>query len=297
MLTNTRYISRLYLMWLFFSIIAPSDLCATNIPLIYHGTFFTHQGTTLSAEDTNLVTQMVDLTQIPHPIILFTQDSESCGSIHVMNIITPEGNKRPTPCIELNSGKWNLLPAEQKLFILLHEAAHYTLGHCYKKKPTSYAEHIINKYGKIAFLYFETISCGLALGTLHISFDIVHKKNLKAGCVFFPLGALSTACYIYCRNYMIESQKQEYDADITASKWLQNASSGITYFKTSTTQSCKPEKHAWFRQTLKCIENCLEVILADYLKLSTHPSDHARVAYLAAWQKYHSRVARPLSNL
>lgn len=283
--------SRLYPMWVLIILIGSNNLRGTNIPLIYHGTFFTHQDTTLSAEDAKLVNQMVDLTQIPHPIILFTQDSESCGSIHVMNIITTDGNKCPTPCIELNSDKWDLLPPEQKLFILLHEAAHYTLGHCYKKNPTSYAEHIINKYGKVAFLYFETIACGLALGTLNISFDIVHKKNFKAACVFFPLGGLSTACYVYCRNYMIQSQKQEYDADITASNWLKDASSGIAYFKTSPTTSCKLHKYAWIRQKLKSIENCLEVILADYLKLSTHPSDHARIAYLTAVQKERASLA------
>ncbi len=286
--------SRLYLMWVLIILIGSNNLLGTNIPLVYHGTFFTHQGTTLSTEDINLVNQMVDLTAIPHPIILFTQDSQSCGSIHIMNIITPEGNKHPTPCIELNSTKWNQLPAEQKLFILLHEAAHFTLGHCHRKNPTSYAERIINKYGKIAFLYFEAITCGLALSTFNISFDIVHKRNLKAACVFFPLGALSTACYVYCRNYMIESQKQEYDADVTASNWLQNASNGITYFKTSPTTSCNAQKYVWVKQKLTYIENYLEVILADYLKLSTHPSDHARAAYLTAWQKQNASRANIL---
>jgi len=284
MVISTRYLSSFYLVVLSIVTMSCRDLRAESRPLVSHGTFFTYQGVNLSEQDVGLVNQMVQITQLPPPIIQMVEKAGSCGSIHRVEIITSDGKKYYNPCITLCSAEWDLLSTEEKSFILLHEAAHYMLGHCDEKDP-AWVSHIVRRCGKEAFLLLGTITCGLTLGAIYPIIDIIRTKNLNAAKFVFPLSAINMLCYGYYRNYMVHMQRHECEADITACEYLQSASGGIHYFCRQTALPEKPTLYTRCKQILKLIDSYAQVIAADYFKISTHPSDYARIAYMREWQK------------
>jgi len=282
---SSKYLVSFHLGWVFIVTMSWGGLGAENRPLVFHGKFFTYQGINLSEQDATLVNQMIDTTQMSYPIIQIVEKAHSCGSISIATLIGGDGKEYHNPCITLCAQQWRLLSDEKKLFILFHEAAHYMLGHCHEKDP-AWVSYMVRKCGKEVFLYLGALFAGLTLGAIHPIIDIICTKNLKAAKFVFPLSALSTLCYGCYRNYMVHMQRHEYEADIAACQYLHSASGGIHYFCSHTEVPEKGVK-GWLTQKLREMEHYVLIPFADYLKISTHPSDYARVAYMKEWQKEH----------
>jgi len=249
--------------------INPNGPCTQRV--VKEKMFWRLQDQQLTFVDIKLIEQMIRITKIPTPLIEYVEEADTCASICMTSIRDDTGQKYILPCIALWTKEWQGLSDDQKIFLLLHEAAHYVLGHLEVPTQKTIGAHIRDTCGERGFENVAVCSGGLMLwaGFAYI-FPQEGKKAYKG---WLGLTSLSAVIYLLCRQEYAASQQQEKDADILAVKHAGSAQGGIAYFKqriTSVQQS-----------------GVVDMILIDYGKLSTHPSDLARVAYLTAWQKSH----------
>ena len=239
--------------------------------VIKHSLFWFPTDQQFLPDDTQLIEQVMHLTKIPDLIVSFSDTMTICAQIGMSIIRTDKKETLELPSITLNPKVWEQLPPDQKTFILLHEVAHYLLGHLADRQRISYGSQLRYTVGEDIFLNIGPSALALAiyapLAVIESNVDKVRHRFTK--CIgWVTTGLISSALYAVCRQEYVADQQHERDADLLAAKYMSDATAGAAFF----------EKEAEKSQTG-------EIVMADYLKLSTHPSHHARATYLKAWRQ------------